>query len=151
MSTGPEWWWTSFRRDVKLNKHKVLFRSNISKTSASTSTGYPDTEKEMKSFVLLLLGAGTLRWSTSFWYGFLLLKNDKRILPVWTVSHVTFLLRLCQYQWCFCQRVNRAKKRGFLGGRFIMPRNVGKKFCVTLYNLNFWPYLGVRSHIWATV
>ena len=46
-----------------------------------------------------------------------------------------------------CQRSNWAQKRGWLGGRIITPRNVGKNSQILRnpLKLAFWPYLSVSK------
>ena len=58
--------------------------------------------------------------------------------------------KLAQHQpqsLTYCQRGNRAKKRSCLGGRFKIPRNVGKNSQILRNPLKFafWPYLGVSK------
>ena len=72
----------------------------------------------------------------------------KKVIPFELLPFSRFLPKRSKF-FCTicCQRGNRGKKRGWLGGRIITPRNVGKNSQILRNPLKFafWPYLGVSK------
>ena len=75
-----------------------------------------------------------LRWSDTIIYIFLFSFTCSAISSREVDPSLVFFVCCCCY---YCQRGNRAKKRGYLGGRFIIPHDVGKNSQILRNPLKF--------------
>ena len=144
--------------------HLSSFSSNISKTSATVSSGVPDTEKVIKArgrrpsaliYCFEVFGTPDETQSTSFWYGFwnetignyavtcFRKRNNKKLC---SVKYFPFSERTCLYAW-FISVQPRARKewhgvgaknglrRRELSQESRIPRHQGiKQICVNYFN-----------------
>ena len=59
------------------------------------------------------------------------------VVVIIIITIIIIIIIIIDYYYHYCQRGNRAKTRGCLSGRFIMPRNVGRNSQILRNPLKF--------------